>query len=228
MGNKINPSDVIPFQVISYYIFQKKIEKIINEGVNPFLNGGNKPIVNEAPIIKTPLNEKEGNETARNELKVDEIKVNEIKDNGKKCEEIKCYVLSPENIRLWKSIINYDKIKPEFENTFSSFKFEGKDIETEFKNKLKETYKNLVNKGTIDEPQIQDIKSSFKENFEFTKIFTSLKYIKNDILECLIDQDTYSLIKEYNIASFVNIIQINMIINDRMIIIKKYKKIKYI
>ena len=223
MGNKINPSDVIPFQVISYYIFQKKIEKIINEGVNPFLNGGNKPIVNEAPIIKTPLNGKEGNETARNELKVDVIK-----DNGKKCEEIKCYVLSPENIRLWKSLINYDKIKPEFENTFSSFKFEGKDIETEFKNKLKETYKNLVNNGTIDEPQIQDIKSSFKENFEFTKIFTRLKYIKNDILECLIDQDIYSLINEYNIASFVNVIQINMIINDRMIIIKKYKKIKYI
>ena len=228
MGNKINLSDVIPFQVISYYIFQKKIEKIINKGVNPFFIGSNKPIgneinENETPGIEKPLNAKVDNEIARKETAG-----NEIKDNGKKCEEIKCYVLSPENIKLWKSITNYDKIKPEFENTFSSFKFEGKDIETEFKNKLKETYKNLVNKGTIDEPQIQDIKSSFKENFEFSKIFTSLKYIKNDILECLIDQDTYSLLKEYNIANFVNVIQINMVINDRMIIIKKYKKIKYI
>ena len=228
MGNKINPSDVIPFQVISYYIFQKKIEKIINKGVNPFFIGSNKPIGNEINENETPGIEKPLNAKVDNEITRKETAGNEIKDNGKKCEEIKCYVLSPENIKLWKSITNYDKIKPEFENTFSSFKFEGKDIETEFKNKLKETYKNLVNKGTIDEPQIQDIKSSFKENFEFSKIFTSLKYIKNDILECLIDQDTYSLIKEYNIANFVNVIQINMVINDRMIIIKKYKKIKYI
>ena len=228
MGNKINPSDVIPFQVISYYILQKKIEKIINEGVNPFLIGSNKPIVNETKGNDISHNQTLSNEKSDNEITVNEIKVNEIKDNRKKCEEIKCYVLSPENLKLWKSFTNYDKIKPEFENTFSSFKFEDKDIETEFKNKLKETYKNLVNKGTIDEPQVQDIKPSFKENFEFTKIFTSLKYIKNDILECLIDQDTYSLIKEYNIANFVNVIQINMIINDKMIIIKKYKKIKYI
>ena len=228
MGNRINPSDVIPFQVISYYIFQKKIEKIINEGVNPFLIGSNKPIVNEAKGNDISHNQTTSNEKSDNEITVNEIKVNEIKDNRKKCEEIKCYVLSPENIKLWKSYTNYDKIKPEFENTFSSFKFEGKDIETEFKNKLKETYKNLVNKGTIDEPQVQDIKPSFKENFEFTKTFTSLKYIKNDILECLIDLDTYSLMKEYKIATFENVIQINSIINDKMIIFKKYKKIKYI
>ena len=233
MGNKINPSDVIPFQVISYYIFQKKIEKIINEGVNPFLPGSNKPIVNEekrndtpgngTPGIEKPLNAKSGNKIEENEAPN-----SEIKDNGKKCEVIKCYVLSPENIKLWKSFTNYNKIKPEFENAFSSFKFEGKDIETNFKDKLKEIYKNLVNKGTIDEPQIQDNKSSIQENFEFSKIFTNLRYIKNDILECLIDQDTFSLIKEYNIGNFTNVIHINTIINDKMIIIKKYKMIKYI
>lgn len=59
MGNQINQSDIIPFQVINYYIFQKKIEKIINEGFNPFLNG---------------INEAKGNENNDCETKASEIK----------------------------------------------------------------------------------------------------------------------------------------------------------
>ena len=124
------------------------------------------------------------------------------------------YIVNPNWINQWKIYTNYKEVKKELD------KIEELN-EKSLLEKLKEKCKDLINKGIIND-SLYD--KPFSENhLEFGNLFLELEFIKNEVLDNLIDFNSYKLFKNSNIS-------IKGIINDKMIILmmNKIKKIKFI
>ena len=124
------------------------------------------------------------------------------------------YIVNPNWINQWKLYTNYNEVKKELDKIEET-------NENSLLEKLKEKCKELINNKTIND-SLND-KPSSENHIEFGNIILELDFIKNEVLDYLIDSNTYKLFNNSNIS-------IKGIINDKMIIlmIEKIKKIKFI